>query len=39
MLSKSSMNNYEKEYEGVVTINQTWITISIYLAGEKFTSS
>jgi hypothetical protein len=39
MLSKSSMNNYEKEYAGVVTINQTWTTISIYLDGEKFTST
>jgi hypothetical protein len=39
MLSKSSMNNYEKEYVGIVTINQTWTTISIYLDGEKFTST
>jgi len=32
------MDNYEKEYEGAVTINQTWTSISIYLDGEKFSS-
>jgi hypothetical protein len=38
MLSRSSMNDYEKEYEGIITINQTWTSISIYLDGEKFSS-
>lgn len=36
--SSSSMNNFEKEYEGTIKIEQTWTTISIYLDGEKFSS-
>lgn len=38
MLSRSSLNNYEKEYRGNLTIKQTWTTISLLLDGEKFSS-
>ena len=35
MLTRSSMNEYQTEYEGVLTITQTWTKISIYFEGEK----
>ncbi len=34
---KSSLDSYGSEYEGTLTIRQTWTKISLYLNGEKFT--
>ena len=36
--SKSSVDNYVKQYDGTITIHQTWTSISVFLNGEKFTS-
>ncbi|MET3881353.1 hypothetical protein [Niastella sp. OAS944] len=38
MLMKSSIDNYATEYEGILTITQTWTKIYIFLDGEKATS-
>jgi hypothetical protein len=38
-ISNSSFNNFEKDYEGMVKICQTWTHISINLLGEKFSST
>jgi hypothetical protein len=37
MLMKSSIDNYSTEYEGVLTITQTWTKIYLFLDGEKAT--
>lgn len=36
MFMKSSLDDYRSEYEGTLTISQTWTKISLYLNGEKF---
>jgi hypothetical protein len=38
-ISKSSFNNFSKEYYGKLEIQQTWTEISLFLDGEKATSS
>ena len=35
ILMKSSKDNYSTEYEGVLTITQTWTKIYLFLDGEK----
>jgi hypothetical protein len=37
MLMKSSRDNYSTEYEGTLTITQTWTKIYLFLDGEKAT--
>src|SRR5688572_5516218 len=37
MLMKSSKDNYLTEYEGILTITQTWTKIYLFLDGEKAT--
>jgi hypothetical protein len=34
---KSSLDEFKNEYEGKLTITQTWTKIHLYLDGEKFT--
>ncbi len=37
MLLRSNRDEYREEYEGTLTIAQTWTSIFLFLDGEKFT--
>lgn len=38
MITKSSKNNYAKEYQALLTITQTWTEIHLFMDGQKATS-
>lgn len=37
MLLRSNLDQFQAEYEGTLTVTQTWTKIFLYLDGEKFT--
>jgi hypothetical protein len=39
MLLKSSLDGYKEEYEGTLTITQTWTHIYLFMDGEKATGT